>query len=114
MILITGGAGFIGSNLANELIEKGYEVVICDYKNKINKQYFNDFNSISDIINPEDLESFIIALFGTNSVTPEVAYLYDSFVTPLPLVIDSPLLFESDQLKKLHQDEIRLQYYYLL
>ena len=51
-----------------------------------------------------DLESFIIALFGTNSVTPEVAYLYDSFVTPLPLVIDSPLLFESDQLKKLQHN----------
>ena len=60
MILITGGAGFIGSNLTNELIKRGYEVVICDYKNKINKQYFNNFNSISDIIEPEDLESFII------------------------------------------------------
>ncbi|MDA9558512.1 ADP-glyceromanno-heptose 6-epimerase [Alphaproteobacteria bacterium] len=60
MILITGGAGFIGSNLANELIEKGYEVVICDYKNKIKKKYFNDFNSISNIIEPEDLDNFII------------------------------------------------------
>ena len=60
MILITGGAGFIGSNLTNELIKRGYEVVICDYKNKINKQYFNNFTSISGIIEPEDLESFII------------------------------------------------------
>lgn len=29
-ILITGGAGFIGSNLADKLIEKGYEVAIID------------------------------------------------------------------------------------
>lgn len=29
-ILITGGAGFIGSNLANKLIEKGYTVTILD------------------------------------------------------------------------------------
>ena len=28
--LITGGAGFIGSHLADELIKKGQEVVIID------------------------------------------------------------------------------------
>ena len=29
-ILLTGGAGFIGSHTAVELIESGYEVVIAD------------------------------------------------------------------------------------
>jgi len=29
-ILITGGAGFIGSNLAKVLVNKGYEVIIYD------------------------------------------------------------------------------------
>ena len=29
-ILITGGAGFIGSNLALKLIDKGYEITILD------------------------------------------------------------------------------------
>ena len=29
-ILITGGAGFIGSSLADKLIEKGYQVVVLD------------------------------------------------------------------------------------
>ena len=29
-VLITGGAGFIGSNLALKLIERGYEVVVLD------------------------------------------------------------------------------------
>lgn len=29
-ILITGGAGFIGSNLADELLQKGYNIVVID------------------------------------------------------------------------------------
>ena len=29
--LVTGGAGFIGSNLADELINQGHEVVIIDF-----------------------------------------------------------------------------------
>ena len=28
--IVTGGAGFIGSNLVNRLIEKGIEVVVLD------------------------------------------------------------------------------------
>lgn len=33
-ILITGGAGFIGSRLANRLLEKGYEMVVLDNLSK--------------------------------------------------------------------------------
>ena len=29
-VLITGGAGFIGSNLGVELVEKGYNVTVLD------------------------------------------------------------------------------------
>ena len=29
-ILITGGAGFIGSNLSHKLIEKGHKITILD------------------------------------------------------------------------------------
>ena len=63
MILITGGAGFIGSNLANELIKRGYKLAICDYKNKINKNYFDSFNSIHDIIEPRNIENYIKVRF---------------------------------------------------
>lgn len=29
-VLITGGAGFIGSNIVDELINRGYEVIVVD------------------------------------------------------------------------------------
>ena len=57
--LVTGGAGFIGSNLVDELVNKGHEVVIIDnesaesnsefYWNKNAKKYLNDINDFSSL-----------------------------------------------------------------
>jgi UDP-glucose 4-epimerase len=57
--LVTGGAGFIGSNLVDELVSKGHEVVIIDnesaesnsefYWNKNAKKYLNDINDFSSL-----------------------------------------------------------------
>ncbi|MCK5085459.1 NAD-dependent epimerase/dehydratase family protein, partial [Candidatus Parcubacteria bacterium] len=29
-ILVTGGAGFIGSNLVHDLVEEGHEIIVVD------------------------------------------------------------------------------------
>jgi len=58
MIIITGGAGFIGSNLVNKLVSKSnYEIVSVDHNNEKNKHYF--LNDNFKKILPEDLEIFI-------------------------------------------------------
>ncbi|MDX4067807.1 SDR family NAD(P)-dependent oxidoreductase [Aliarcobacter skirrowii] len=51
-VLITGGAGFIGSNLSLKLIEKGYEVTVLDNLSpQIHSEYSPLYESIKDKVN---------------------------------------------------------------
>ena len=44
-ILVTGGAGFIGSNLVHDLVEEGHEIIVIDNLST------GDLNNISEVIN---------------------------------------------------------------
>lgn len=58
MIIVTGGAGFIGSNLVNFLNDKNYKnIVSVDYLNKKNKKYFSS-NQVQ-MIHPKETFSFL-------------------------------------------------------
>ena len=59
MIIVTGGAGFIGSNLINALVEIRKEVSLCDYPHLIKKNYFKRYDQIKRIIKPSSLFKFI-------------------------------------------------------
>lgn len=62
MIVVTGAAGFIGSNLVYELIQKGYKDIVCvDLPGQLEKSmYYEDFDE-SRFVDLSELESFIKA-----------------------------------------------------
>ena len=57
-VIVTGGAGFIGSNLADALVELGYDVHVVDNLVAGNREHVNNESTlhIIDIENLEDLK----------------------------------------------------------
>ncbi len=58
VVLISGGAGGIGSSVANELIQKGAEVYSMD-KNKTNKPIKGVYYLLADLTNSQEIEQAI-------------------------------------------------------
>ena len=63
-ILITGGAGFIGSNLTNELIRKGYYVVVLDH---FHNSKVEDVNEKAKIYIMDILDEGLLEVFERES-----------------------------------------------
>lgn len=58
MYLVTGGAGFIGSNLVAELMAAGHEVVVCDYVDESNRANLDKRGTL-DIVHPDSLLTWL-------------------------------------------------------
>ncbi len=87
--LITGGAGFIGSNLVERLLERGYKVRILDNFSTGKRENINKFKEVLEIIEGDvrDIETirsamkgveFCLHLAALTSVTRSVENPYDS------------------------------------
>jgi ADP-L-glycero-D-manno-heptose 6-epimerase len=58
-ILVTGAAGFIGSNIVAALSEQGDEVIVCDWLEQGDKWKNLAAHVISDFVDPDDLENWL-------------------------------------------------------
>jgi len=60
MIIVTGGAGFIGSNIVSRLCTQGAEVVVCDWLGSDNIKWKNlAKHPIDRIVAPEALDAYL-------------------------------------------------------
>jgi ADP-L-glycero-D-manno-heptose 6-epimerase len=80
MYVVTGGAGFIGSNVVAALADRGEEVVVCDWLRSDDRWRNLAKHEISDVILPEALLAWLqehtatvdaIVHMGANSSTTE-------------------------------------------
>jgi nucleoside-diphosphate-sugar epimerase len=87
-VLVTGGAGFIGSNVVNELVERGYSVVILDSFETGTEdnlsQVDGDYRIIEGDIRDRDT---------VRSALKDVEYvIHEAAVTSVPGSVDEPAL----------------------
>ena len=59
MYIVTGGAGFIGSNLVAALAEQGRDVVVCDWMGQDERLRNLRTYEIVDLVAPENLDEFL-------------------------------------------------------
>jgi ADP-L-glycero-D-manno-heptose 6-epimerase len=59
MILVTGGAGFIGSNIVAALADRGEEVVVCDRLRRNGKWRNLAKHLVAEIVAPEGLHAWL-------------------------------------------------------
>jgi len=79
MIIITGGAGFIGSNILASLAEASFDVVVCDTIDSNQKLKNIEKHNASDLVTPKALFNYLdrkknidfIIHMGANSSTTE-------------------------------------------
>lgn len=82
--LVTGGAGFIGSNLVDALIEKGHEVLVIDNLSTGKRENLNDKAVFfeEDLLNFEKIKPFFEG----------VDYVFHEAALPrIPLSIERPI-----------------------
>jgi ADP-L-glycero-D-manno-heptose 6-epimerase len=87
MYVVTGGAGFIGSNVVAALSDRGHEVVVCDWLRNDDRWRNLGNHEISDVVLPDALEPWLnrqvglveaVIHMGANSSTtePDVDLVY--------------------------------------
>lgn len=97
VFLVTGGAGFIGSNVVEALLDKGYEVRVLDDLSQGNQEnvdlFLNHDNYTFIEGDIRDLETCLEATDGVDYVSHQAAW------GSVPRSIEMPLFYEEVNIK---------------
>ena len=99
MHLVTGGAGFIGSNIVADLTARGQDVAVCDLFGIDDKWKNLRQHKLADIINPADLEDWLKTNAGDIESVIHMGAISATTERDVDLIIDSNFILS----KKLWQ-----------
>jgi ADP-L-glycero-D-manno-heptose 6-epimerase len=87
MILVTGGAGFIGSNIVAALCERGQTITVCDRLRDGNKWRNIAKSDIADVVAPEHLDAWLESTSRLDAVV-HMGAISSTTVTDADLTFD--------------------------
>jgi ADP-L-glycero-D-manno-heptose 6-epimerase len=95
MIVVTGGAGFIGSNLVAGLEERGHEIVVCDTLGSGDKWRNIAKRALADIVAPEHLLRFLDAKRQSIEAVFHLGAISSTTETDVDLIVENNFRFSS-------------------
>ncbi len=95
LTIITGGAGFIGSNIAAALAERGEEVVICDRLGAGDKWRNLAKHLIAGFVSPPDLLAWLSARAGSVKSVIHMGAISSTTETDADLITDTNIKFST-------------------
>lgn len=95
LTLITGGAGFIGSNIAAALAGRGEEVVVCDRLGSGDKWRNLAKHLITGFVSPADLPAWLAAHVGSVRAVVHMGAVSDTTETDTDLIVDTNIKFST-------------------
>lgn len=87
MILVTGGAGFIGSNLVAALTESGRRVVVCDRFGQDGKWRNLAKHEVEDFVAPDDLSGYLTKRGPLLKAVVHLGAISDTTASDLDLLV---------------------------
>ncbi|WP_207762590.1 ADP-glyceromanno-heptose 6-epimerase [Niveispirillum lacus] len=95
MTILTGGAGFIGSNIAGALAARGEEVVICDRLGYGDKWRNLARHLVTGFVAPEDLPGWLAAHAGSVKSVIHMGAISATTETDVDLITDTNIKFSN-------------------
>lgn len=110
MFLVTGGAGFIGSNIVAELAGRGDEVVVCDWLGSDERWRNLAKHEIADVISPPHLPEWLQKYSGKLDAVIHMGAVSSTTETNVDLIVENNIRTSLSLLDWCTQNQTRFIY----
>lgn len=95
LVIVTGGAGFIGSNLVASLAADGQEIVVCDRLGQGDKWRNLAKHLVSAFVRPEDLPAYLERQRGAVRAILHMGAITATTAADLDLIVQTNITFST-------------------